>query len=305
MRDYAKVGPKAWQGETFKALRKRGPEALIVGLYLMTSPSSNMLGLFAQPILYMAHETGLGEEGALKGLHACIEVGYCSYDHESEVVWVHEMARYQVAEELKAADLRCKGIQKEYDALPKNPFLGPFFDRYADAYHLTARREFGDARQGSLIVPYQAPSKPRAGEGARTGEGEGTGERPGAASQAAPRPKREATTLKAYLEACRQESRKPLPPDHPVREYCRDAGISEEMLQVAWCVFRDDYTKGTNKAKRYKDWPGHFANSVRGCWAKLWYTDSVSGVAWTSRGLQEKGVLDARAKAREVGHEAA
>jgi hypothetical protein len=177
MREYAKVGPKAWQGETFKALRKKGPEALLVGLYLMTSPSSNMLGLFAQPILYMAHETGLGEEGALKGLHACIEVGYCSYDHESEVVWVHEMARYQVAEQLKEADLRCKGIQKEYEALPKNPFLGPFFDRYAAAYHLTARREFGDARQGSLIVPYQAPSKPRAGEGAGEGEraGEGTG----------------------------------------------------------------------------------------------------------------------------------
>jgi len=186
MRDYAKVGPKAWQGETFKALRKKGPEALLIGLYLMSSPSSNMLGLFAQPILYMAHETGLGEEGALKGLHACIEVGYCSYDHESEVVWVHEMARYQVSESLKAADLRCKGIQKEYEALPKNPFLGPFFDRYATAFHLTERREYGDARQGSLIVPYQAPSKPRAGEGTRAGEG--AGERKPSASSAAKLP---------------------------------------------------------------------------------------------------------------------
>lgn len=182
MRDYAKVGPKAWQGETFKALRKRGPEALLVGVYLMTSPSSTMLGLYAQPILYMAHETGLGEEGALKGLHHCIEVGYCSYDHESEVVWVHEMARYQIADELKAADLRCKGIQKEYDSLPKNPFLGPFFDRYAEAFHLSARREFGDVRQGSLIVPYQAPSKPRAGEG--EGTRAGTGEKPTASSPA-------------------------------------------------------------------------------------------------------------------------
>ena len=115
---------------------------------------------------------------------------------------------------------------------------------------------------------------------------------------APPRTKREDKTLKAYLAECKDAGVKPLPPDHPIRDYCRDAGISEEMLAVAWCVFRDDYTTGTNKAKRYKDWPGHFANAVRGCWAKLWYTGE-GGVAWTSRGQQEKGVLDARAKNKE------
>jgi hypothetical protein len=111
------------------------------------------------------------------------------------------------------------------------------------------------------------------------------------------KPKREDKTLKAYLEGCKQAGQKPIPADHAIRAYCRDAGISDEMLQVAWCVFRDDYTSGTNKAKRYKDWPGHFANAVKGCWAKLWWTDGTT-VAWTSRGQQEKAVLDARAKAR-------
>lgn len=118
------------------------------------------------------------------------------------------------------------------------------------------------------------------------------------------KPKREDKTLKTYLEDCRQAGQKPVPADHAIRTYCRDAGISDEMLQVAWCVFRDEYTAGTNKAKRYKDWPGHFANAVRGCWAKLWWTDGAT-VAWTSRGQQEKAVLDARAKARETAHEPA
>ena len=68
MRDYSKAEPKMWHGATMKALRRRGPEGVIVALYLMTSPSSNMLGLFSQPVLYMAHETGLGFEGASKGL---------------------------------------------------------------------------------------------------------------------------------------------------------------------------------------------------------------------------------------------
>lgn len=151
MRDYAKAVPKMWHGKTFKALRKH-PEGLVVALYLMTSPSSNMLGLYAQPVLYMAYETGLGEEGARKGLQQCIEAGYCSYDDESEFVWVHEMASYQIASELKGSDLRCKGIQKDYDALPDNPFLGEFFDRYAEAFHLHGRR----GGQGAT----QPPCKP-------------------------------------------------------------------------------------------------------------------------------------------------
>jgi hypothetical protein len=156
MRDYAKVSPKMWHGKTTKELRKRGYEALLVGLYLMTSPSSNMLGLFSQPVLYMAHETGLGIEGATKGLRACIDAGFCSYDEESEFVFVFEMARYQIDSELSAKDLRCKGIQKEYDSLPENPFLGAFFDRYASAFHMTKRRDL----EGDQEAPYQAPTKP-------------------------------------------------------------------------------------------------------------------------------------------------
>lgn len=168
MRDYAKVEPKAWHGGTFKALRKGGTEALLVGLYLMTSPSSNMIGLFNQPLLYMAHETGLGIEGARKGLQACIEAGFCSYDEETEIVWVHEMAKFQISEVLKPNDLRCKGVQKDYDSLPDNPFLGPFFDRYAAAFHMTNRR---DPFEGAC----EDPSKPRTGTGARTGARTGTG----------------------------------------------------------------------------------------------------------------------------------
>lgn len=151
MREYAKVGPKMWHGKTIKELRKkaeargsegasRASEGVIVCLYLMTSPSSNMLGLFTQPLLYMAHETGLGEQGALKGLQDCIDVGFCSYDRESEVVWVHEMAKYQIASELKASDNRCAGIQKDFNALPDNPFLAAFFEKYQGAFHLTSGR---------------------------------------------------------------------------------------------------------------------------------------------------------------------
>ena len=163
-RVYNKVGSTIWNGETGKALRRRGSEALMVSLYLMTSPHSNMLGLYYQAIPYIAYETGLGEEGARKGLQSCIDVGFCAYDPDSEMVWIYEMAKWQVAEQLKASDHRCKGIQRYYDALPECPFLEPFFDRYAEAFHLTRRREKSNPMQQSLMLvgqaPYQAPRKP-------------------------------------------------------------------------------------------------------------------------------------------------
>ena len=114
MRDYSKVSPLFWTGSTGKELRKN-PEALIVAMYLMTNPHANMLGLYYIPIIYIAHETGLGIEGASKGLEWGKRAGFCDYDPISEMVWVYEMARFQIEDELKSADKRCLGVQNEYN----------------------------------------------------------------------------------------------------------------------------------------------------------------------------------------------
>lgn len=277
-----------------KALR-RVPEGVIVAVYLMTSPQSNMLGLFSQPILYMAHETGLGLEGASKGLRHCVEVGFCSYDEDSEFVWVHEMAKYQIANEIKASDNRCKGIQKDYDALPENPFLGAFFDRYCEAFHLTNRRGSG------------APSKPlRSQEQEQEKEQEQEQEKRESRSQATrppSRPKSEAITLTTYLANCKAAGQKPVPDGHAIRRWCADAGIVPEMLQIAWVLFRERYTEGEKgKLKRYKDWPGHFATAVKDNWAGLWFMGDDGQPAWTSKGLTHKAVLDARLGQKETAH---
>lgn len=210
MREYAKVGPKMWHGQTVKALRKRGSEGVIVCVYLMTSPSSNMLGLFAQPVLYMAHETGLGIEGAMKGLQACIDVGFCSYDEESEFVWVHEMAKYQIAPDLKGTDLRCKGIQKDYDGLPDNPFLGRFFDAYSVAFHLQNRR--------GLDAPAEAPSKAlrsQEQEQEQEQETEQEQEKDSNTSQTSSAPPPTAATSEGLLPGIDPEPERPGIPDCP------------------------------------------------------------------------------------------
>jgi hypothetical protein len=107
--------------------------------------------MYPLPIIYIGHETGLGLEGASKGLQCCIEAGFCKYDEDSEVVWVIEMAHYQIADSLSANDKQCKGVQKAYDEVIENPFLSEFYEKYAADFHLTHKR--------GCTSPFQAPSK--------------------------------------------------------------------------------------------------------------------------------------------------
>ncbi|UAN55376.1 DNA-binding protein [Serratia sp. JSRIV004] len=149
MRDYATVSPQFWLGKTGRELRKAGAEAQVVAFYLMSSPHANMLGLYYLPVLYMAHETGLGLEGALKGLKRAIEAGFCSYDEATEMVWVHEMAAYQVGKELKPGDNKCAGVRNGYASLPENPFLSLFYERYKKDFHLNLKREMDRGFEGA------------------------------------------------------------------------------------------------------------------------------------------------------------
>jgi hypothetical protein len=153
MVDYVKVSPAIWTGETGREIRAAGPEAIVCAFYLMSSPHADPLGIYSIPMLYIAHETGLGMEGASKGLRSCIEAGFCSYDEAAEVVWVHEMAAFQIAAALKrterGGDKRIKWVNSSYEKLPKCEFLGDFFDKYAGAFHLERRRENHLGRRSS------------------------------------------------------------------------------------------------------------------------------------------------------------
>lgn len=148
MRDYATVSPAFWTGETGRVLKKSGPETMLVAMYLVTSPHANALGLYYLPILFIAHETGLTFEGASKGLQRASEGGFCAYDYENEIVWVHEMARFQIGDSLSPKDNRVKWIKSEYKKLPNCKFLKHFFEKYKDIFYLDFERNF------------EAPSKP-------------------------------------------------------------------------------------------------------------------------------------------------
>lgn len=151
MREYAKVSPQFWVGATGKAIRKLGPDAQIVALYLMTSPHSNMMGLYHLPITYIHADTGIPLEGAYKALQSLSEADFCTYDEASEMVWVHEMAIYQIAESLDPKDKQVSGINKAFKNSLKCQQLRGFWLKYKDAFHLDDH--FGFAS------PIEGPSK--------------------------------------------------------------------------------------------------------------------------------------------------
>lgn len=144
MRDYGTVSPQFWVRGTGKELRG-DTEAQVVALYLMTSPHANMIGVYHLPVMYLAHETGLTQEGALKALQRLAGHDFCTYD--DEWVCVHNFAANQIGEELKPEDKRVKGVINELSKVPAGKCRQTFVDRYQGPYHLPAS-------------PSEAPSEP-------------------------------------------------------------------------------------------------------------------------------------------------
>jgi len=159
MRDYARISPLFWTGETGRFIRSCGHEAQVIALYLLTSPGSNMIGLYYLPMVVLCHETGSPFEGASKALRRLSEGGFAHYDERSETVWVVEMARFQVGEKLKRDDNRVKGIQKELEQYRKSPFFLGFYGRYEKDFHLAPLPEM-EAPSKPLASPFEGPSEP-------------------------------------------------------------------------------------------------------------------------------------------------
>lgn len=241
MREYASVSPQFWIGETGKSLRGN-PEAQVLALYLMTSPHANMIGVFHCPVLYMAHETGLGIEGASKGLARLIEAGFCEYDEASETVFVVKMAAFQVGAQLKRDDKKVLGIQRAYQNIAVTRMKSRFFQVYRSAYFLPCDEE-NEEKSKPLASPLQAPPKQLTG----TGTGAGV-EAPSPSAPPDPRGSR-------------------LPADWTLPDDWRVWAESERPdldVPTVAAGFRDFWVGKAGKDARKADWKATWRNWVRG-----------------------------------------
>lgn len=136
MRDYSKISPRFWTGQTGKKLRESGPDAQRVAFYLVTCPSANMIGLYYLPLPTLMHEVGISEKGALEALRRIADAGFASFEGVFEHVFVPEMAAHQIGEPLDIKDNRVKGVIREWLTMRKSPFFMDFHRRYAESFHL-------------------------------------------------------------------------------------------------------------------------------------------------------------------------
>lgn len=129
MKDYMKFYPQFWTGKTGKAIRQFGRDTQLIAIYLFSNAHANMLGIYYLPEIFIAHETSISLERTQKALQNLCQIGFCSIDTESEYVWVHEMAFYQI---VKPNDRQIKELKTLYDSLPDLPFLKDFHHKYED-----------------------------------------------------------------------------------------------------------------------------------------------------------------------------
>ena len=180
----------------------------------------------------------------------------------------------------------------------------PNFDRHngktAKDRALTAKRVATHKSNGKGNAAIVSDALPREEKRREEDKKESAGEP--ATTPVPEKQKPRAVTLAAYLDTCKALATKAIPDDHHIRRYCADAGITDEMTAIAWLRFREEHTTGARKAKRYIDWPETFANCVKSSWYGLWVCNTEGPASWTSKGLQEKRVADARRAEKEAAN---
>lgn len=160
MRDYGKIHSTFWTGETGRALRSN-PDAQRLAAYLITAPTSNMIGLYYLPLSTICHDVGMTEKGASKALGSLSEGGFAYYDYDSSWVWIVQMARFELGTELKEGDNRIKSVQKLVDAASKTAFAKGFCVRYGTGYRIVEPSPFGGPSE-ALRSQAQAPAQEQA-----------------------------------------------------------------------------------------------------------------------------------------------
>lgn len=216
MRDYAKLSPRFWTGETGKKLRGH-QEAQIVALYLTSAPGSHMIGMYPLELPTLCHHTGLTPEGARKGLIRLFEVGFAEYDEPAELVWVPEMAHFQIGESLKRGDNNIKGVQRELENYRKSRFFNAFIDRYEKCFHLTIERQDPEAPLRPLGSQEQDQEQEQEQDQEQDQKKPPAAKTPAVAVQSAPE------------VVCVKKQSKPEPP--PEQKSCRRT-IAERIVEV-------------------------------------------------------------------------
>jgi hypothetical protein len=136
VRTFAQVRPGFWHGTTGRKIRRLGRDCQVLALYLISGPGAHALGLYYLPRPTMAHETGMTLEEVRDGIAKLCEIEFCAYDEESEVVFVLNMARFQIGERLERKDKNVIWVWREMEKLRDLPFFDQLLAMYGERYQV-------------------------------------------------------------------------------------------------------------------------------------------------------------------------
>jgi hypothetical protein len=156
VRSYGITKGRFWSGPTGREIHAAGSDSQLVALYLFTGPYANAIGLYYLPFELLLKHVALPGNRIRKSLLDLDHLHFAHYDDSSEVVWVREMAHHQLGE-LRVSDGRVRAASRLYAEVPPNPYLGSFFDRYAETLKLQVPRRDPISKGGPLGGPYPDP----------------------------------------------------------------------------------------------------------------------------------------------------
>lgn len=110
--------------------------AQVLANYLMTGPSSNMIGMYYLPIDNMKRETGMSEAEIRRCLVRFAAMQWAWYDEEEEVVFIRRMVVYQVGDKLTFKDKNATAVRRELARWRRHRFAASFYDLYAESHLL-------------------------------------------------------------------------------------------------------------------------------------------------------------------------
>lgn len=159
MREFVKLSPVFWSGKTGKELRKHGPDAQIMALYLMSNAHVNYVGLYRLPAAYISVDLEWTADRVASAMKAVEQVGFAKFDTERELVWVINGGAHQIGE-LKPNDKYVKAVEKEFLRMPACELTAAFFDKYRAAFHLPTRDDLAKFTGEKPADQAAAPSEP-------------------------------------------------------------------------------------------------------------------------------------------------
>jgi hypothetical protein len=135
---YGRTYDEFWTGSTGRAMAAYPSLVRETAHFLVSAPNSVKFGLYHKPIAIMAIEFGRSVDEIRDALGVLAKLDFAHFDDTTSFVWVPRMAFYQYRPlPLRRADYNVKAARKWYSSLPRNPFLGDFFDRYDGSFWLS------------------------------------------------------------------------------------------------------------------------------------------------------------------------